>query len=333
VIVLDAPWLLLLLPLPLLVHRLLRSHRERRDAVYAPFVEELAALTGRSPEAGAATARRTAGQATAFVVAWVLVVVALARPQHVGAPIERTVPTRDLLLAVDLSGSMDTEDFTDEHGDTVDRLTAVKQVLDAFLARRAGDRVGLILFGSAPFVQVPFTDDLESCRTLLDEAEVRMAGPRTVVGDAIGLAITVFESSDLDERVLILLTDGNDTGSRVPPDRAAAIAAERGIVIHTVAVGDPRAAGEEQLDLEALRAVAGVTGGESARAEDRAEFEAVYERLDEIAVRDVETISHRPRRDLYAWPLAGMFLVAFGFHAAMAGPRWRRMRGAVRRAL
>ena len=127
---------------------------------------------------------------------------------------------RDLMVAVDLSGSMEAQDFTDNEGNSVDRLTAVKQVLDEFFARRDGDRVGLILFGSAAFVQVPFTDDLDVVRELLNEAQIRMLGPKTMLGDAMGLAINLFERSEVDERVLVVLTDGNDTGSLVPPERA-----------------------------------------------------------------------------------------------------------------
>jgi len=236
------------------------------------------------------------------------------------------VPTRDLLLAVDLSGSMEARDFTAATGEQVDRLTAVKQVLDGFLSRREGDRVGLIFFGTAAFVQSPFTEDLEVCRLLLGEARVRMAGPRTVVGDAIGLAISVFEESELEERVLILLTDGNDTGSRIPPDKAAEIARDRGITIHTVAVGDPAAVGEEQLDVEALQAVAGTTGGVYAFAGDRSELEFVYQRLDELDTRDVETQSHRPRSELYAWPLGAFLFLTLGFFGLVHVPAWMTSR-------
>jgi len=321
-IVLASPWLLLLLPLPLVIYRLFPAHREQRDAVYAPFVDELAHLTGRVPEPGSVTTRRSSPQAVVFIFAWCLILLAMARPQYIGEPIKRTVPTRDLLLAVDLSGSMDTQDFTNQEGQAVDRLTAVKQVLDGFLARREGDRVGLILFGSAPFVQVPFTEDLDICRSLLDEAQVRMAGPKTVVGDAIGLAINVFESSELEDRVLILLTDGNDTGSRIPPDRAAKVAQERGITIHTVAVGDPTTAGEEKIDIEALKAIAHSTDGSFASAEDRDELQAVYDRLDAVSVREIETISHRPRRDLFHLVLALYLMVVFCFHLIYGAPRW-----------
>jgi Ca-activated chloride channel family protein len=220
-----------------------------------------------------------------------------------------------MLLAVDLSGSMETQDFQDADGNTVDRLTAVKQVLDEFLAQRQGDRVGLIFFGSAAFVQAPFTDDLEVCRELLDEAQVRMAGPQTAFGDALGLAINTFERSTVKERVLIALTDGNDTASQVPPAKAAQIAKDKGIVIHTVAVGDPTAAGEDALDEATLEQVASSTGGLYSHAGNRDELQAIYDRLDELETRKVETLSHRPRRDVYYWPLVAALLLSMGYFA------------------
>lgn len=155
-----------------------------------------------------------------------------------------------------------------------------------------------------PLVQAPFTEDLQVCRQLLEEAQVKMAGPQTALGDALGLAITVFDHSDVKERVLIALTDGNDTASRVPPAKAAAIAKDKGIVIHTVSVGDPTAAGEDALDVETLQEVASETSGMYAHAENRAQLDAVYKRLDELESHQVQTVSHRPRRDVYWWPLA-----------------------------
>jgi Mg-chelatase subunit ChlD len=250
---------------------------------------------------------------------WACLVLALARPQWLEAPISKTLPTRDLLLAVDLSGSMETQDFTDASGQRVDRLTAVKQVLDEFLARRQGDRVGLIFFGSAAFVQAPFTEDLEACRALLGEAQVRMAGPKTVFGDAIGLAITVFaRAAGLQERVLIVLTDGNDTDSKVPPARAAEIARDQKITIYTVAVGDPTAAGEEKLDEETLKTVAATTGGRYYHASDRAALADIYTRLDALPTRPVQTISHRPRHDLFHWPVGAGLVLSLAYHLAWA---------------
>ncbi len=147
---------------------------------------------------------------------------------------------------------METEDFTDADGRQVDRLTAVKGVLRDFLARREDDRIALIVFGSAAFVQLPFTADKVAVQQMLDETRVRMAGPKTMLGDAIGLAITLFERSEVPERMMIVLTDGNDTGSQVPPVRAAEIARDRDVVIHTIGVGDPTRAGEDEALDEAV---------------------------------------------------------------------------------
>ena len=209
----------------MLLRWLLPAYRQTTAGLAVPFLDRLARLIGTVPQPGAIVATPPRMQRVVLACAWLGIVLALARPQRLEKPIVKIVPTRDLLLAVDLSGSMETRDFTDSSGKRVDRLTAVKEVLDDFLTRRKGDRVGLIFFGSAAFVQAPFTEDLDACRSLLNEAQVRMAGPKTALGDAIGLALTVFEhEKDVRDRVLIALTDGNDTGSQVPPDRAAEIA-------------------------------------------------------------------------------------------------------------
>ena len=240
---------------------------------------------------------------------YALVVIALCRPQLLEAPIERTLPTRDLLLVVDLSGSMEANDFTLPDDTRTDRLSAVKNVLDDFLTRREGDRVGLIVFGSAPFVQVPFTQDLDACRTLLEETTVRMAGPRTVFGDAIGLGIHLFERSQVEERVLIALTDGNDTGSKIPPSEAAAIARDQGVTIHVIGVGDPTTTGEDKLDEAALRSVAKATGGSYYHAQNGTALKAIYDEIDRLSSRDMEKESYRPRRELFHWPLAAAYLL------------------------
>jgi Ca-activated chloride channel homolog len=309
-------WLFLLLPLPLLVRWLLPPFHTVRPAVRLPFFQQLAELTGRRPEAGAAIQRRSVVQGIGYVVIWCALIAALARPQWLEPPIVRAVPTRDLLLAVDLSGSMAEEDFTGKDGQKIDRLTAAKEVLDEFLTRRKGDRVGLIVFGNAAFVQVPFTEDLDVCRQLLAETVPRMAGPKTAFGDAIGLGITLFERSKVKRRVMIALTDGNDTGSQVPPAEAAQIAKDKGIVIHTVAMGDPTIVGEDELDEEALRAVAQTTGGQYFFAADRNSLESIYGTLDQVEARQVETISHRPRRDLFHWPLGFATVVALTYPLA-----------------
>lgn len=301
------PWLLLLLPLPLLVWWLVPPHLESRQGLIVPFLPRLAEQSGQKPAEGAIVMRGGWLRWISLLIGWLCAVLALARPQIIERPVTKEIPVRDLLLAVDLSGSMETKDFKNVKGDTVDRLTAVKEVLADFLSRRKGDRVGLIFFGSAPFVQAPFTEDLKVCRQLLEEAQVRMAGPQTAFGDALGLAITVFDRSTVKDRVLIALTDGNDTASKVPPVKAAQIAKDKGILIHTISVGDPTAAGEDALDVNSLKSVAATTGGIYAHAGDRNQLE-IYRKIDALETRRAETISHRPKRDVYWWPLA----IAFG---------------------
>lgn len=322
------PWLLLLLPLPVLARRWLPPHREPRTAVRAPFTPTLAHITGQQTAAGASVLRRRPWQWFLLLTGWALLVLALARPQWLEEPLVNELPMRDLLLAVDLSGSMDTPDFTGADGQETDRLTAVKQVLTGFLAERDGDRVGLVLFGSAAFVQAPFTADLEVVQELLDEAQVRMLGPRTMLGDAIGLGINLFERSDVEQRVMIVLTDGNDTGSLIPPERAASIAADLGVVVHTVAIGDPKAVGEQALDEATLQTVAHITGGGFFRADDREALASIYAELDALNPRTVETISYRPRRDLFAWPLGGALLLAIVMLSLASVRHERRLQAA-----
>lgn len=295
------PFLIALLPTPLLIWLLVPAHRETRQGLIVPF---LARLVGKQSANGAIIPRRSMWRWLSLGLCWVCIVIATMRPQVLEPPVTKEIPMRDLLLAVDLSGSMETRDFKNADGETVERLTATKEVLSEFLAKRNGDRVGLIFFGSAPFVQAPFTDDLRLCGELLDEAQVRMAGPQTAFGDALGLAINQFEQSHVEDRVLIALTDGNDTASQVPPQKAAQIAKDKGIVIHTIAVGDPRAAGEEALDEVTLEKVAESTGGVYAHAADRNQLAEIYRNLDKLETRKVQSISHRPRRDVYWWPLA-----------------------------
>ena len=315
----DQLYWLLVLPLPLLVTWLWPAYRERLVTVRLPFLDRLARLTGQTSETASDTARTPRGQQLLSWLVWVLVVAALARPQWLEEPITRTEPARDLLVAVDLSGSMETEDFTDADGKRVDRLTAVKEVLRDFLARREDDRIALIVFGSAAFVQLPFTADKAAVQQMLDETRVRMAGPKTMLGDAVGLAITLFERSEVPERMMIVLTDGNDTGSQVPPVRAAEIARDRDVVIHTIGVGDPTSAGEEEaLDEAVLKDVARITNGRYFHANDREELEQIYAKLDELAPRKVETISHQPRRDLFYLPLGAALLLTLVFHAVAA---------------
>lgn len=295
------PWLLTLLPLPIVIRHLLPAYQQQGTSIRIPLFEMIVEASGQTAARGAAVRQSSRTETLVLFVCWVLIVVALARPQYLLPAVTRQVPSRDLMLAIDLSGSMETKDFESTKGDTVNRLDAVKEVLDDFLLKRDGDRVGMIIFGTGAFIQVPFTQDLDVCRKLVMQTDVRMAGPRTAFGDAIGLAMTVFDRSELDDQVLIALTDGNDTGSRVPPLEASKIARDKGIVVHTIGVGDPKAAGEELLDEKTLRQVAEQTGGQYFFAGDRDDLAKVYDKLDEMSQREIEQIAFRPRKDLFHW--------------------------------
>ena len=322
------PWMFFLLPLPILVRWLAPAYKARIQAVRAPFFDDIAELSGDTPARGAVVQRRNWFQSLLLPVVWLLLIAALAMPQWLEDPITRIESTRDMMLAVDLSGSMEARDFLDPGGNRIDRLEAVKLVLDDFIRRREGDRLGLIIFGTAAFLQVPFTQDHDTFRILLQETQVRMAGPQTMIGDAVGLGMKLFENSETDNRVLILLTDGNDTGSKVPPIRAAGIAAQNEVTIHTIAVGDPQTVGEEALDTETLKEMSGATGGRFFQAMDREELERIYEQLDELEPLEIETLSNRPRRQLFFYPVALVLILLLAYHLIMAvASRMRLRRG------
>jgi Ca-activated chloride channel homolog len=254
------PWMFALLPLPILVWWLMPPYRARQASIQVPFFDRVAAATGQTPQRGAVVMRRRAAQMIAAILIWILIVAALARPQWVSDPVTRDVSARDLILAVDISGSMDQTDFRTTDGQMLTRLDGVKRVIRDFIARRHGDRIALILFGTKAYVQVPFTQDLQTAQQLLDQTQVGMAGQQTAIGDTIGLAIKTLEGSTAKQKLLILLTDGNDTASRVPPEHAADIAQQNGVVIYTIGVGDPAASGENRVDLGVLKSVASTTG-------------------------------------------------------------------------
>ncbi len=311
------PWVFLVIPLPWIFRRLVKAHRESRRAVYVPFMKQLAELSGNQPDSGAVVIKPIALQRWLNPLIFLLCLTALARPQWIDDPIEKDLPMRDLLLGVDLSGSMETTDFENGDGEKISRLDALKTVLSDFLNQRDGDRVGLLFFGTAPFIQAPFTDDLDVIQQLLQEAQVRMAGPQTMLGDAIGLAIHTFEASELENRTVILLTDGNDTGSKMPPVEAAKVARDRGIVLHVVAMGDPASVGESAMDEQTLRAMAETTGGQYFHGYDREELEGIYDTLNQIETRQVETVGYRPRYDLFIYPIGLLLLAWMAFHACL----------------
>jgi len=318
------PLALLALPLPLLVWWLMPPQRERVSALRVPFFEQIAEAAGSEARAGAVVMRRRWLQLLAAALVWLLLVAGLAKPEWVGEPIVRTEAARDIMLALDLSGSMDYHDFPGEDGNEVSRFKAVQRVVDQFVAERESDRIGLIVFGTKAYLQLPFTRDLETARALVGLMEVGMAGPKTALGDSIGLAINSFEDSEVDDRLLILLTDGNDTASKMTPINAADIAKLNDIEIHTIGIGDKDATGEDRVDFDVLEAIARRTGGEFYNAEDETALDAVYRRIDQAAVADVRTQSWRPRESLVYWPAGlAVILTLFTYAGLWLGSRRR----------
>ena len=324
------PWAFLALPLPLLAWWLLPPFREQRASVQIPFFAKVAEATGQTPQKGAVVVRRLALQMIVASLMWGLIIVALAQPQRVGEPIRHDISARDMMLAIDISGSMDQVDFETAGKKMIQRLAGVKQVVDAFIARRKGDRIGLILFGTRAYIQAPFSQDLATIQALLNQTQVGMAGQQTAIGDAIGLSIKAFEASKAQQRMLILLTDGNDTASRVPPAHAAQIAREHALVIYTIGIGDPNASGENRVDFETLRAVAATTGGHFFKAANGGELEGIYADIDRLAPVKLETQTWRPKLPLYQWPLGAAALLGIAAWLILLLRSWmaRRVRHA-----
>ena len=313
------PWALAALPLPLLVNRLLPESHSLQDAgLRVPSFAGFAMLTDRSK-----AEQLLSWKLWISVIAWILLVVAAARPEKIGEELDMPVSGRNLMLAVDLSGSMDQKDF-ELAGRRVDRLTATKAVASDFISRREGDRIGLILFGEKAYLQVPLTLDRETVKVLLLEAFIGLAGEKTAIGDAITLAVKRIhdQQEDAGEQVLILLTDGANTAGEVAPIKAAQLAEQVGLKIYTIGIGaeqlevssliggrrniNPSA----DLDEETLTSIAELTGGRYFRAVDTAGLQDIYRLVDELEPVEEPEAGFRPVRSLYYVPLAGAFALS-----------------------
>lgn len=318
------PWVFLLLPLPLIARRLLPPARHPAGAALrVPFFPALVRAAGEIRPVWRSRRPRPEH------LAWLLLVVAAAQPHWVRDP--ELIPTsgRDLMLVVDISGSMRSMDFGSGN-DPMDRLTVVKQVAGRFLAERRGDRVGLVLFGAQPHLRAPLTHDTAAVRSLLDEAEVGLAGEHTAIGDAVGLALKVLRRRDSDGKVIVLLTDGVSNAGSVGPRQAARLAAREGVRIHTVGMGSDDAVapnplgtwggGAQSFNRAVLEEMAQTTGGGYFHALDRAGLQEAYRRIDLLEPSIGEAMRDYTALQLYPWPLAAALAVTLW----MAMPRRRR---------
>jgi len=324
------PWMALLLPLPWLRYTLSSPAEPGGVSVHVPFATSL--TNARVP-----LRTRSNWGRSVFAVIWILLVAAAMRPQWLGEPIPQPTTGRRLMLAVDTSGSMATEDM--EGGAT--RLRVVQNVAGRFIDGRRGDRVGLILFGTRPYLQAPLTADLGTVHRFLNEAVVGVAGTETAIGDAIGLAIKRLRAeaeaaggpsgptapaASPGQTVLILLTDGQNDAGAMPPLEAARLAARAGLKIYTIGVGaapgggffdvDP---GNTDLDEDTLKAIATATGGQYFRATDITTLQEVYHRIDRLEPATGNQQWLRPADEWFTWPLAAALLLSVP--AAWAGGR------------
>lgn len=323
------PWLLLLLPLPLLL--LLRQSAQTTVAApVIPVGHWLSGLPGVSTRGSQPPLWRKA----LFLLIWALLVFALARPQYVGEAVQLPVTGRDLLLAVDISPSMDERDMV-VSGRTINRLQAVKRVLHEFIDKRQGDRLGLLLFGTAPYIQAPLSFDHRTIRQLLDEAGIGMAGRATAIGDAMGLAIKRLRDRPEDQRVVILLTDGANTAGEISPDIATGIARDAGVRIYTIGIGaetmiqrgllgSRRVNPSRDLDEPLLTRIASETGGQYFRARSLPELELIYENINQLEPIELEGQHYRPVTELYYWPAGTAALLWLTLQLVNAGGTLRR---------
>ena len=311
------PWFFYLLPLPLLAWLLPRANRQEA-ALKTPSFNRLKRLSAElEPQSSRMLWR------SLVVLLWLALIIAGSQPKWVGDAITLPSSGRDLLLAVDISGSMGTEDMR-LSGQMVTRLAAVKAVVGEFVERRRGDRLGLILFGSHAYLQAPLTFDRKTINTLLMETPLGIAGGKTAIGDAIGLSVKRLLDRPAANRVLILLTDGVNNVGEVSPIQAAKLAAQEGITIYTIGFGadEMEVSGllfnrtvnpSAELDTETLTEIAGLTGGLYQRARSTAELASIYLALDELEPIEVEQETYRPEKSLFFWPLGSALVLSLFF--------------------
>ena len=303
------PWVALLAPLPLLVFWLLPPIKNRSTALLYPYFQRTAEVAGQKPKKASFIKRRGWLAWIGMGLIWLLLLGALASPQLVGKPEKKIKTARNFLIVADLSFSMaNTDWFLD--GKHVTRWTAVKDIMQDFIGERKSDRMGLLFFASNAYVQAPFTPDLKTIQTMLDEADVGMAGQMTNMGKAIVKGIGMFQRDTIKNKVMLLLTDGVDSGLEISPLDAANMAKRDSVVIYTIGIGDPGSSGSD-LDESTLKEISKMTQGRYFRAKDPQALKSIYKALDTLEPIKYESDTFMPKTLLYYVPL-GMAL-ALGF--------------------
>lgn len=313
------PWMFLLLPLPWLLRRWLRPLAPGQ-ALHLPHPGLVLAQMERQPGRSAT--------AWWLLLAWLCLLVAAARPQWIGPPQAQQRSGRAMLLAIDLSGSMRTDDM-ELAGQSVSRFGAVEAIASDFIARRSGDELGLVLFGSQAYLVTPLTYDLDAVKAQLQGAAVGLAGTETAIGDAIAVAVKRLAALPRQARVLVLLTDGVNNAGSIAPLQAAAAAKAAGVRIYTIGIGATQMSVPDffgtrvvnpsaDLDEGMLTHIAQQTGGRFFRATDTRELADAYRAIDALEPMPQHGPTLRPRHELFRWPLAvamAMLLLALATRA------------------
>ncbi|MEW6983323.1 VWA domain-containing protein [Colwelliaceae bacterium 6471] len=322
----EWPWLLLALPLPLLVYWLPAKNQTSSAALRMPVILKGKHYDRKNTENNKKTSL------VVLSLAWLLLVLAVSRPQWLGEAIDIPTEGRELMIAVDLSGSMQVEDMS-LHGNTVNRLDMLKVLLGEFIERRTGDRLGLILFGDDAYMQTPMTFDRKTVQQMLDETVLGLVGKKTAIGDAIALAVKRFDTKKESNRVLLLLTDGQNTAGKITPEQALELAVAKDITIYTIGIGADvmlqrslfgtrRVNPSSDLDEKSLQEIADKTNGKYFRAKDSESMSEIYRLLDQLEPVEQEQQQMRPLTALFYWPLAGALLISFGYLLWLNRPQY-----------
>lgn len=307
------PWLAVLVIMPLLL-------RVKRQATTEAALT-LPALARLASEPSGRKGKHVSLSSLLAMIIWLMLVLAATQPRWLGEPVTLPQQGRDLMLALDLSGSMEIADMQYQ-GQSVNRLDAVKSVVSDFIKRRQGDRIGLILFADAAYQQTPLTFDLVTVQKMLDDSVLRLVGTRTAIGEAIGLAVKRLNTYDSSNKVLILLSDGANTAGNIQPLEALQLAKAAGVRIHTVGVGAEQMVQQsvfgqrvvnpsQDLDERLLTKLAEDTGGRYFRARDLNELNQIYQLIDQLEPIERDSVTYRPQRSLLHWPLAVALLLSF----------------------
>lgn len=295
-------WVFWLLPLPLLVYLILPPLRFKSASLNFPNFKKALVYTGRKPVASALVRKRNIFTWIVITLIWILTLIALSSPQLVGKPEMKVKTSRNFLIVADISFSMANTDWKID-GKPVRRWDAVKKVMHDFIAKRQGDRMGLIVFGSAAYIEAPFTPDLVTVDKLLEETDVGMAGQMTSIGRAIDKGVDMFEKDTIESKVMLLLTDGGDAGIDIAPLDAAEMSKRDSVVIYTIGIGDPTKP-ESDLDEKTLEQIAELTGGKYFRAIDAKKLNEIYSEVDKMEPIEWEEENYKPKTLLYYYPLS-----------------------------